>query len=135
MAENPWIPLLELTGTFKIDDLPEFDTEQLLERAAKAQEEAEQEISHGQTISELLERKAESEESQNSLATIGIWHFECAIELFHKAIRNYERAKARGLSKNRQTEVELHIGICQEYLRTVAGQKNSARDLLNPIKK
>jgi hypothetical protein len=69
------------------------------------------------------------------LATIGIWHFECAIELFNKAIRNYERAKARGLSKNQQTEVDLHLGICQEYLRTVAGQKNSARELMGSMKK
>ena len=57
MSENPWIPLLELTGTFKIDDLPEFDTEQLLERAAKGQDDAEKEINYSQTVSEMLEGK------------------------------------------------------------------------------
>lgn len=130
MSENPWIPLLELTGTFRVEDLPELDLDQLIARAKKAHDDAEKEISYGQTISELIERKGESPESQKSLANIGIWHFECAVELFNKAIRNYERAKRRGLSKDRQTEMELQIRICQEYIITVTKQKESAQELL-----
>jgi hypothetical protein len=131
MNENPWIPLLELTGTFKVEDLPELGTEQLMARAHKARNDAEKEIRYAQTISEILERKGESPESQKSLVIIGVWHFECAVELFSKAIRNYERARARGLSKNRETEIEIQIRICHDYLTTVAEQKKSARKLLD----
>lgn len=135
MTPNPWIPLLDLTGTFKIEDLPEFDTEQLIVRADKARQDAEKEIGYGETISEILAADGESAESKKSLATVGVWHFECAVELFNKAIRNYERAKARELSKKQEKHIGAQIKICQNYLLAVAGQKKSAGDSLALTKK
>ena len=134
MSENPWIPLLELTGAFKVEDLPELSLEQLMVRADQAKSDGEKELNYGRTISEILEDESESEESQTSLATIGIWHFECAVELFEKAIRNYERAKARGLSKNQVTVVEVQIQECQNQIRGLVGQKKTARESLSPVK-
>lgn len=131
MAENPWIPLLELTGTFFIDNLPELDTEQLLGRALKAKDDAEKEFAYAETISEILMSESESPESKKSMATIGVWHFECAVELLKKAIRNFERAKLRGLENDKQKETERQIKKCQTLIAAVAAQRKSAGDLLN----
>jgi hypothetical protein len=135
MTENPWIPLLDLTGTYNINDLTELDTEQLIARATKAAEDAEKETSFGETIGEILDGKGESAESQKSLATIGAWHFECAEELFNKALRNFERAKSRGLSKEQEKQVESQIKICQKHLSAVAKQKKSAGNLLAMVQR
>lgn len=130
MAENPWIPLLELTGNYQVEDFPELATQQLIARATKAKEDAKKEIAYGETIGEILGSDGESGESKSSLATIGVWHFECAVELFEKAIRNYERAKARNLSKDQQKQVESQIKICRKYLAAVDEQRKTAGDLL-----
>lgn len=134
MAENPWIPLLELTGTFTIDDLPELDTEQIFNRASKAKDDAEKELAYAETIAEILASEDASSESKKSMAMIGVWHFECAVELFEKAIRNFERAKARGLDKEKQDEVETQIKLCQRTIVAIAAQKRSAGDTLSSIK-
>lgn len=134
MTENPWIPLLELTGTFRVDDLPELNIEQLLDRANKAKNDAEKELAHGNTISEILASEDESEESKKNLATIGIWHFECAVELFEKAIRNFERTKYRGVNEERRDEIESQIKLCQKNIVAVVSQKKSASDSLSSIK-
>lgn len=134
MTENPWIPLLELTGTFRVDDLPELNIEQLLDRANKAKNDAEKELAHGNNISEILANEDESVESKQNLATIGIWHFECAVELFEKAIRNFERAKARGLDGDKQKEIELEVKMCQRNIVAIFTEKKSAGDSLSSIK-
>jgi hypothetical protein len=130
MSENPWIPLLELTGTFKVEDLPEFSIEELIARADRAQSDGEKELNYGRTISQILDDDDESKESQTSLATIGIWHFECAVELFEKAVRNYERAKTRGLSKDQLKEVEPKIKECHRQILGILGQKKTAGESL-----
>lgn len=134
MTENPWIPLLELTGTFRIDDLPELNIEQLLDRANKAKNDAEKELAHGETISEILASEDESSESKKNLATIGVWHFECAVELLNKAIRNFERAKYRGLDTDKQNEIESQIKMCQQSIVAVVTQKKLAGETLSSIK-
>lgn len=134
MAENPWIPLLELTGTFKVDDLPEFDTGQLIDRATKAKDDAEKEIIYGGSISTFLASEDETRESKKSLATIGVWHYECALELFNKALRNYGRAQSRGLSQDKQKEVESHIEECRKQIVAAVEEKKSVEDLLDSMK-
>jgi spermidine synthase len=136
MAENPWIPLLEITGTYQqLEELAELDAEEFLNKAHKAADSAQNEITYGETISDLLANESEIKECHRSLATIGVWHFECSVELFNKAIRNFERAKKRGLSKELQKEVEVKIKDCRKQLVTVTKQKDSATDLLNSLEK
>jgi hypothetical protein len=135
MEENPWIPLLELTGTFNVEDLPELNTEQLIARAKTARRDGEKELNYGQSISEILAGEGELKESQKSLATIGVWHFECALELFEKAIRNYKRAAVRELSKDRLKGLESQIEECQKQIISILGQKKTAGDWLSAVKK
>ena len=135
MSENPWIPLLELTGTFKVEDLPELSLEQLIARAETAKRDGEKELNYGRTISEILDDEGEITESQKSLSSIGVWHFECAVELFEKAIRNYERAKARGLGKDQLKEVESQLKECQKQVIAILGQKKTAGNSLSPLEK
>lgn len=120
-----------LTGTFHIDDLPELNTEQLLNRALKAKADAGKALTYAETISEILMSENESPDSKKSMVTIGVWHFECAVKLFEKAIRNFERAKSRGLEKVKQTEIEGQIKECQTLIAAVGAQRKSAGDLLN----
>jgi hypothetical protein len=88
MAENPWSPLFEIIGTYsRPEDLPELNAGQLLKKAATAFDSAKNEVTYGETISDLLPLESELQECHRSLATIGVWHFECGIELLGKAVR------------------------------------------------
>lgn len=131
MTNNPWIPLFLTTENFiQPEQLPELDAEYFLGKATKASNSAKNEITYGETISDLLSVGENGlKECHRSLATIGVWHFECAVELFNKAIRNFEKAKERGLSK----DVEAQIEECRKQLVVVIKQKDSAEDLLNLI--
>lgn len=132
MTKNPWIQQIEITGTFKrLEDLPELDVEQLLKKAAKAFESAKNEITYGETIRDLLAAENEPKECHRSLTTIGVWHFECGIELFSKAARNLVRAKNRGLTEEMQKEVETQIKECRKQLEKANKQKDSAKELLD----
>jgi hypothetical protein len=135
MTNNPWIPLFITTENFiPVEALAEYDAVLFLQKAAKAIDSAKNEIIYGETISELLSANENGlKECHRSLATIGLWHFECGVELFNKAIRNFERAEKRGLSKAKQKEVEVQINECRKQLVTVTKQKDSAVDLLNSI--
>ena len=136
MTTNPWIPLIEITGTFtRPEDLIELNAEQLVEKAAKAFDSAKNEMTYGQTINDLLANESQLSECHRSLASIGLWHFECGVELFQKALRNFERAKTHELSKESQKEVEAPLRECKKQLAAAAKQKDSARDLLNLIGK
>jgi hypothetical protein len=136
MAENPWIPLLEITGTYsRPEELVEPDARHFLQKAAKAFDSAKNEISYGETISDLLSNEDKLRECHRSLANICLWHFECSVELFSKALRNFGRAKKHGLTKEEQKEVEARIKECRKHLVAGIKQKNSAKQLLNSIEK
>jgi hypothetical protein len=134
MTDNPWIPLFLTTeNIIQPEKLPEPDTRHFLNKAATAIESAKNEITYGETISELLLANTRLSECHRSLATIGVWHFECGVELFHKAIRNFERAKKQGLSKDQQKEVEAGLKECRKQLVIITKQKDSVEELLNSI--
>ena len=102
----------------------------------KAIDSAKNEITYGETVTELLlSHENGLKECHRSLATIGVWHFECAVGLYEKAIRNFERAKKRGLSGNELKVAEIQISDCQAQLKVVNIQKESAEVLLNSINK
>ena len=135
MTDNPWIPLFLTTeNLFQAEQLPELDAEHFMQKATKAIDSANNEITYGETIKDLLLANENGlKECHRSLATIGVWHFECGVELFNKAIRNFEKAKKRGLSRNERKEVEAQIKDCRKQLLAVNEQKDSAEDLLNSI--
>ena len=132
---NPWIPLFLTTENFiQAEQLPEPNAKHFLQRATSAIDSAKNEITYGETIKDLLLANEDGlKECHRSLATIGVWHFECGVELFNKAIRNFEKAKKRGLSRSEQKDVEAQIKECRKQLVRVNKQKDSADDLLNSI--
>lgn len=134
-ATNPWIPLFVTTeNAIRIEPLAEIDAKHFLEKATKAIDSAKNEIIYGETIVELLLSNRDGlKECHRSLATIGVWHFECAVELFEKAIRNVEKAKKRELSRNEMNVAEAQIEDCKLQLEIIKAQKDSAEDLLNSI--
>jgi hypothetical protein len=134
MTDNPWIPLFITNPNFiQAEQSPELNAEHFLQKATKAIDSAQNEITYGETISELLLANDGLKECHRSLATIGVWHFECAVELFEKAIRNFERAKKQGLSRSEQKEADAKIKDCREQLAIVKVQKDSADNLLSSI--
>jgi hypothetical protein len=134
-ATNPWIHLfLTSENAIQIEPLAEIDAKHFFEKALKAIDSAKDEIAYGETVTELLlSHKNGLEEYHRSLATIGVWHFECAFELYEKAVRNFERAKERGLSRNEIKVAEIQISDCREQLKVVNIQKESAEVLLDSI--
>lgn len=133
MTDNPWIPLFLTAENFiQAEQLPEPDAKHFLMKATTAIDSARNEITYGKTINDLLLANENGlKECHRSLVTIGVWHFECAIELFEKAIRNFERAKERGLSKVEQKTVEARIRDCRKQSATATKQKESAENILN----
>lgn len=136
-ATNPWIQLfLTSENAIQIEPLAEIDAKHFFEKALKSIDSAKNEIAYGETITELLVSQENGlKECHRSLATIGVWHFECAVGLYEKATRNFERAKKRGLSRNESKVAEIQINDCQEQLKIVNVQKESAEVLLNSINK
>jgi hypothetical protein len=134
MTDNPWIPLFITNPNFIQAQSPELNAEHFLQKATKAIDSARNEITYGETISELLLANDGLKECHRSLATIGVWHFECAVELFEKAIRNFERAKKQGLSRSEQKEADAQIKDCQKQLAAASKQKDSAEELLDSIR-
>ena len=134
---NPWIPLFITNQNFiQAEAMSEPDARHFLQKAAKAIDSAKNEITYGETIVEmLLANENGLRECHRSLATISVWHFECADELFKKAIRNFEKAKKRGLSRNEQKVAEAQIKECELQLSIVTVQEDSAEELLNSIEK
>lgn len=135
MTDNPWFPLFLITkDLIQSEQLPEPDSEYFLQKAAQTIDSAKNEITYGETIRELLSGNENGlKECQRSLAAIGVWHFQRAVELFRKAIRNLERAGEHGLSQNEKKEVEMQIKDCKKQLATVNKQKDSAERLLDSI--
>jgi len=135
MTDNPWIPLFLTTENFiQPEHLPEPGAEHFLLKANKAIDSAKNEITYGETIKDLLLAGENGiKECHRSLATIGVWHFECSVELFNKALRNFEMAKKSRLSKDVQKWVETQIKECKKQLAAVTEQKDLADDLLNSI--
>jgi hypothetical protein len=134
MTDNPWIPLFLTTENFiQREQLPEPDAGHFVDKANKAIDSAKNEVTYGETIEDLLLANTGLKQCHGSLANIGVWHFECAVELFNKAIRNFEKAKKRGLSRNAQKDVEAQIKECRKQLAAVTKQKDSAEELLNSI--
>lgn len=134
-ATNPWIQLfLTSENAIQLEPLAEIDAKHFFEKALKAIDSAKNEITYGETITELLLANGNAlKECHRSLATIGVWHFECAAELYAKAVRNFERAKKRGLSLNEQKVAEAQIKDCRMQQSIVLVQKESAEVLLNSI--
>ena len=134
-ATNPWIPLfLTSENAFQVEPLAEINNKHFFEKAMKAIDSAKNEITYGETINDLLSaNKNGLTTCHRSLATIGVWHFECAVELFEKAIRNFEKAKKGGLSRSNLRIAESQILDCQEQLSIANVQKESAEKLLNSI--
>lgn len=134
-ATNPWIPLfLTSENAIQIEPLAELDARHFLQKATKAIDSAKNEITYGETIVELLLANENGlKECHRSLANIGVWHFECAVELFEKAIRNVEKAKKRGLSRNEIKVAEAQIEDCKLQQDIAKVQRDSAEELLNSI--
>ncbi|MEK7725180.1 MAG: hypothetical protein AAB336_12565 [Acidobacteriota bacterium] len=137
MTDNPWIQLFLTTENFiQSEFLPEPDAAHFLQKAKKAIDSAKNEITFGETINELLlSNEGGLKDCHKSLATIGIWHFECAVELFNKAIRNFEKAKKLRLSKVSMKEIDAQIKDSKKQLAEATKQKDLADDLLNSINK
>ncbi len=135
MTDNPWIPLFLTTENFiQPEHLPEPGTEHFLLKANQAIDSAKNEIAYGDTITDLLLAGENGiKECHGSLATISVWHFECGVELFNKALRNFEKAKKHGLPKDVQKRVEAQIKECKKQLAVVTKQKYLADDLLSSI--
>lgn len=134
-ATNPWIQLfLTSENAVQLEPLAEIDAKHFFEKALKAIDSAKNEIAYGETVTELLLSKENGlKECHRSLATIGVWHFECAVGLYEKAIRNFERAKKCGLARSELKVAEAQISDCGEQLKIVNIQKESAEILLNSI--
>ena len=129
-TDNPWIPLFITTESFiQPEQLPESAAEHFLEKAKKAIDSAKKEVTYGQKISDLIFENGQTE-CQKSLATIGVWHYECGIELLHKAVRNFEKAKERELTRDVQKEVEAQIKECKKQLPLVIKQKDMINEFL-----
>jgi hypothetical protein len=130
-TDNPWLTLYKSVPNINLDQpLSSPDAEDFLEKAQNAIESANNEIQYGETIANLFSIDEEISESQKALATIGIWHYECAIELFNKALRNLGRAQAAGLSKEKENEVEAQIKEYRKQLSLMTMQKNLAQETI-----
>lgn len=133
-ATNPWIPLFLTGENIQIKPSAELSAKHFTDKAMKAIDSAKNEIIYGETIVELLLANEHGlKECHRSLATIGVWHFECAIELFEKAVRNFEKAKNSKISRNETKVVEAQIADCKLQLEIAGVQKDSAEELLNSI--
>jgi hypothetical protein len=134
-ATNPWIPLfLTSENAIQLEPLAEMDAKHFWQKAMRAIDSARNEVIYGETITELLLANENGlKECHRSLATIGVWHFECAVELFEKAVRNFQKAQKRGLSRNEQKVAEAQITECELQISIVTIQKDSAEELLNSI--
>jgi hypothetical protein len=128
-SDNPWISLYKSIPSLDLEgQLTTSDAEEFLTKARQAIESAKNEVKYGDTISDLVANDdAGISEGQNSLATIGVWHYECAIELFNKAQRNFSRAMAAGLSKDSYKEVEAQMGECQKQVEKLLREKSLAK--------
>ncbi len=133
-ATNPWIPLFITNQNFTATE-PEVDAKHFWGKAMTAIDSAKNEITFGETLMEmLLANENGLKECHRSLATICVWHFECAVELFNKAIRNFEKAQKHGLSRNEKGVALAQIEDCKYQLNLVRVQTESATELLNSIK-
>ena len=129
-SDNPWISLYKSIPSLGLEgQLTTSDAEEFLVKANTAIESAKNEIKYGDTISDLVANNdAGTAEGQNSLATIGIWHYECAIELFNKAQRNFSRAMAAGLDKDSHKKVNAQIQECQKEVEKLLRLKTLAKE-------
>ena len=127
-TDNPWLPLFITVQNMIVgEQLPEPNAEHFFEKSIKAIDSAKQEITFGNTINDLISTPETSiETEQMTLATIGVWHYECSIELFNKAIRNFEKAKNLGLKR----DVEKQILECKKQIKAIAARKDSAEEFL-----
>ena len=130
-TDNPWLTLYKSVPNINLDiQSASPDAEEFLEKAKIAIASANNEVQYGETIANLFSKDEEISESQKALATIGIWHYECAIELFNKALRNFARAKEAGLTKERDQEVEEQIKEYRKQLALMTMQKNLAKETI-----